>query len=264
MTPGPQPQVRSRREFVTALVMGGAAAAMGGCGSPIGTNDDTGGGIARLSARPTAPTRTITPGTWQITPSNANDGFLVVPSGYAPSTPAPLVLALHGAGGGPRGPINLLQPFAEARRFLVLAVGARGVTWDAITFKYSYDVSFIDAALKWAFDQCAVDPARVVVEGFSDGATYALGLALANGDLFSRAIAFSPGYIARSDSAPVGKPRFFDSHGRQDPVLGIDRASRRIVPTLKARGYDVTYVEFDGGHAVPPDIATQAVDWMLA
>jgi predicted esterase len=243
--------------------MGGTAAAIG-CGSSTNPSDNTGGGIARLSARPTLPTRTITPGTWQITSMNANDGFLVVPSDYAPSTPAPLILALHGAGGGPQGPINLLQPFAEARRFLVLAVGARGLTWDAITFKYSYDVTFIDGALKWAFDQCAVDPARVVIEGFSDGATYALGLALANGDLFSRVIAFSPGYIPRSDSPAVGKPRFFDSHGRQDPVLGIDRASRRIVPTLRARGYDVTYVEFDGGHVVPQDVATQAIDWMLA
>ena len=242
--------------------MSGVATVVG-CSSSSGP-DETGGGIARLTARPTAPTKSITPGTWQITPSNANDGFLVVPPGYEPSRPTPLVLALHGAGGGAQGPINLLQPFAEARGFLVLAVGARGLTWDALTFKYSYDVSFIDDALKWAFDQCLVDPARVAIEGFSDGATYALGLALANGDLFSRAIAFSPGFIARSDSAPVGRPRFFDSHGRQDPVLGIDRASRRIVPALRDRGYDVTYVEFDGGHAVPQDIATQAIDWMLA
>lgn len=234
-----------------------------GCGSPIGSDDGTGGGSAHLAARPGTPTATIAPGTWPITPTLPNDGALVVPSSYDGSTAVPLVLALHGAGGSPQGPITLLQPFAEARGFLVLAVGARGVTWDVMTYKYSYDVTFIDSALAWAFERCAVDAARVTVEGFSDGATYALGLALANGDLFSHAIAFSPGYIARSDSPPVGKPRFFDSHGRQDPVLTIDNASRRIVPTLRKRGYDVTYVEFDGGHTVPQDIATQAIDWML-
>lgn len=252
----------SRREFL-ALLGGGAAAAMLGCGSSSGPEYTPGGGSARLTARPAPPVATITPGSRRITESNPNDGVLVVPASYAPSQPAPLVLALHGAGIGAQGSVNLLGPFAEARGFLLLAVGARGLTWDAMTYKYSYDVTFIDGALAWAFERCAVDPTRVIVAGFSDGASYTLGLALANGDLFSRAIAFSPGFIARSESPAVGKPRFFDSHGRQDPVLGIDNASRRIVPILKDRGYDVTYVEFDGGHTVPQDIATQAVGWML-
>jgi predicted esterase len=252
---------RTRREFLGVLA--GGAAAMAGCGSSSGPDESNGGGSARLTARPGTPTSTITPGSWQITSTNPNDGFLMVPSGYDAARPVPLVLALHGAGGGPQGPLNLLGPFAESRGFLVLAVGARGLTWDVMTFKFSYDVTFIDGALRWAFERCAVDPARVIVEGFSDGASYALGLALANGDLFSRTVAFSPGFIPRSESPAVGKPRFFDSHGRQDPVLRIDNASRRIVPTLENRGYDVTYVEFDGGHGVPAEIATQAVDWML-
>jgi phospholipase/carboxylesterase len=254
-------RLRSRREFLGVLA--GGAATVIGCGTSSGVDDPRGGGNARLTARAATPTAPLGPGTWQITPDNANDGFLVVPSTLDTSRPAPLVLALHGAGVGPQGPVNLLGPFAEARGFLLLAVGARGLTWDAITFKYSYDVMFIDGALRWTFERCAVDPARVIVEGFSDGASYALGLALANGDLFSRVVAFSPGFIARSESAAIGKPRFFDSHGRQDSVLRIDNASRQIVPTLRNRGYDVTYVEFDGGHTVPQSIATQAVDWML-
>jgi predicted esterase len=32
----------------------------------------------------------------------------------------------------------------------------------------------------------AIDPARVAIGGFSDGATYALSLGLINGDLFKR------------------------------------------------------------------------------
>ena len=253
--------LRTRRQFLGTLA--GGAVTLLGCGSSSGPDDASGGGSARLTARPTPPTSTVSPGTVQITPENPNDGVLVVPSGYDATQPWPLILALHGAGGSPAGPVSLLGSLAESRGFLLLAVGARGLTWDVLTFKYSYDVTFIDGALRWVFERCAVDPARIVIEGFSDGASYALGLALANGDLFTRAIAFSPGFIPRSDSPPVGKPRFFDSHGRQDPVLGIDRASRRIVPTLKDRGYDVTYVEFDGGHAVPQDVATRAVSWML-
>jgi phospholipase/carboxylesterase len=200
---------------------------------------------------------------YPITASNPNDGSLIVPASYTASQPMPLMLSLHGAGLGASGPIALWKSYAESRGFLLLAVGARGLTWDVITSKFSYDVTFLSDALAWTFARCAVDPSHIVLQGFSDGATYALGLGPANGDLFTHVAACSPGYIAASDSPALGKPRFFDSHGTQDPVLGIDNASRRIVPVLKARGYDVTYVEFDGGHAIPPAVATALVDWML-
>jgi phospholipase/carboxylesterase len=44
----------------------------------------------------------------------------------------------------------------------------------------------------------------------------------------------------------------------------IDSSSRVIVPALRSAGYDVTYVEFDGMHTVPPDIAVAAVQFMMA
>jgi predicted esterase len=37
-----------------------------------------------------------------------------------------------------------------------------------------------------------------------------------------------------------------------------------IVPALRNAGYDVEYHEFDGGHAVPPDLLPQAVTWASA
>lgn len=206
----------------------------------------------------------MTSGTTQITASNPNDGFLVVPSAYNPATKTPLLVAFHGAGEGAGGSLALMRPFADSRGFLLLAVGARGLSWDVLSYKYSYDIAFIDGALKWAFDRCNVDPARVTVGGFSDGASYALGVGLGNGDLFSRIIAFSPGFVPKSDVAAQGKPRAFVSHGRQDAVLSIDGTSRVIVPDLKSRGYDVTYIEFDGGHAAPVSIINQAMDWMVA
>lgn len=253
--------VHSRRDFLALL--GASTLGVLGCGSSSGVDDPRGGGVARLTARPGTPTASVTPGSLPITPSNPNDGVLVVPSSYDPVHPVPIVVALHGAGQGPQFSVGLLGPYAQQHGFLLLAVGSRGLTWDVISYKFSYDVLFMDQALQWAFERCAVDPARVFLAGFSDGASYALGIALANGDLFSRVIAFSPGFIPRSDSAPVGTPRFFDSHGRQDTILHIDNASRKIVPLLQGRGYDVTYVEFDGGHEVPPFVAADAMTWML-
>jgi phospholipase/carboxylesterase len=52
------------------------------------------------------------------------------------------------------------------------------------------------------------------------------------------------------------------SHGRSDPVLPIDRTTRRIVPRLEAAGIPTTVHEFDGPHLVPPDVAENAVRWL--
>ena len=112
------------------------------------------------------------------------------------------------------------------------------------------------------FRRVAIDPTRLTIEGFSDGATYAIGVGLTNGDLFPRVIAFSPGFVLPID--PHAKPRLFISHGTRDQILPIDQCSRRIVPQLERARYAVQYREFDGPHAVPPDIAKAAIAWMSA
>ena len=124
------------------------------------------------------------------------------------------------------------------------------------------DIAFIDRALTSVFQRVAIDPARLTIEGFSDGATYAIGVGISNGDLFQRVVAFSPGFILPVE--PHAKPRVFISHGTRDQILPIDQCSRRIVPDLKNAKYDVTYHEFDGPHTVPPEMAKEAIAWMSA
>jgi predicted esterase len=124
------------------------------------------------------------------------------------------------------------------------------------------DIDFIDHALAMAFSRCAIDPARIAVAGFSDGASYALSIGIANGDLFPDVIAFSPGFAA--PGREHGQPRFFVSHGTRDTVLPINSTSRRVVPQLEDAGYDVRYREFDGPHTVSPEIAREALAWFLA
>lgn len=252
----------TRRQFL-GLMAAGSAAMLGCKDNGPGIFFDAGGGSARLNTRPSAPTAVSPAGVYQITASNPNDGFLVLPSGVSATASIPLVVALHGAGQGAIFSRTLLEASAQSRGFALLAPGARGLTWDVMSYKYSYDVTFIDAALAWTFAQARIDTSRIVLQGFSDGASYAITLAAANGDLFTRAVINSPGYVPRSDSPAVGKLPYWFSHGRQDSILNIDGASRAIVPTLRKNGYDVTLVEFDGGHEVPPSILSQALDWAL-
>jgi predicted esterase len=186
--------------------------------------------------------------------------MLYVPAGYSPARPAPLVVLLHGAGSDARSGLTPLLPFADDQGIILLAPKARGRTWDVILDDFGPDVAMLDALLAEAFDRLRVDRSRVAVGGFSDGASYALSLGLANGDLFTHLIAFSPGFVAPAGKR--GKPAVYVSHGVDDPVLPIDRCSRRIVPSLRREGYDVDYREFEGGHAVPREIASAAVKWL--
>lgn len=216
---------------------------------------------ARMIARPEPPVGNGPTGLQRLGLDQRRDGSLFVPPSYRPETPAPLVLMLHGAGGDAQ---NGLLPFielAERDGVVLLGVDSRGATWDVIGGGYGDDVAFINRALEQTFGRYRVDPSRVAIEGFSDGASYALSLGLTNGDLFSAVIAFSPGFMA--PSAPRGAPRVFVSHGTGDRVLPIDRCSRQLVPELVRAGYDVRYEEFDGPHTVPPAIAVAGLSWFL-
>ena len=142
----------------------------------------------------------------------------------------------------------------------VLAPNSRDSSWDAIGGSFGPDVQFLNRALELVFERLAIDPHRVVIGGFSDGASYAISLGLLNGDLFKGVMAFSPGFVI--EGLWVGKPRVYISHGKQDRILPIERCGRRIAADLNARAYGVTLKEFDGGHEVPADVLREGFRWL--
>jgi len=216
---------------------------------------------ARLRARPAPHARPLRePGRSALGLVRGRDGLLHVPPAAAAGEPLPLLVVLHGAGSSAARAIDLMTGLADEAGIILLAPDSRGATWDAIRGGFGPDVAYLDGALEQVFASCPVDPARVVLEGFSDGASYALSLGIGNGDLFTHLVAFSPGFAA--PALQVGRPRVFVTHGVHDAVLPIERCSRRLVPALRAAEYDVTYEEFDGGHVVPPELAREAVGWV--
>ena len=182
------------------------------------------------------------------------------PSGPA-EEPVPLVVLFHGAGGTAEDGLAILRPLADEAGLILLATSSRGRTWDLVLGGYGPDVAVLDAALVEVFDRHVIDPHRLAVAGFSDGASYALSIGANNGQLFSHVMAFSPGFWVPGDTE--GAPSFFVTHGTDDQVLPIDATSRRLVPRLEQAGYDVRYQEFAGGHVVPGDLAAATVMWFL-
>ena len=215
----------------------------------------------RLTARPRADASgSLTSGPLGLG-NGGRDGVIQMPSALRPA-PIPLLVFLHGATQSGAGTLRRIAAAADQAGIAVLAPDSRGTTWDAIRGRFGDDVAFLNRALDHVFTHLSVDPARVAIGGFSDGASYALSLGLANGDLFPRVVAFSPGFVI--SAAAHGRPRFFVSHGASDQILPIDQCSRIIVPRLRALSYDVTFREFDGRHELPPDVASEGLRWMVA
>jgi phospholipase/carboxylesterase len=217
-----------------------------------------GDAASRLSARAGAPPPGVEPLAGGL--HRLRSAWLCVPARAVPERPVPLVVLLHGAGSSGRAMVELLAEIVAEAGALLLAPDAVGRTWDVIERGFGPDVATIDATLGEVSARWRIDPRATVLGGFSDGASYALSLGLANGDRFSHLIAFSPGFVAPGPRQ--GRPPVYVSHGRDDRVLSIDRCSRRLVPALRAAGYEVELVEFDGGHGVPPEIARDALDWV--
>ncbi len=216
----------------------------------------------RIQARPGQPTGAATLGLQSLGLDTKRDCLLYVSTSYQANRPAPLVLMLHGAGGNARQGLAPFLHLADAAGFILLAPSSRLQTWDVLFGEYGPDITFIDRAIAQTFSRYAIDPTHIAVEGFSDGASYALSIGITNGDLFTHIIAFSPGFMA--PAGQQGSPRLFISHGTQDQVLPIDRCSRRVVPPLQRAGYDVLYQEFNGSHTVPTAIAHSALTWFSA
>ena len=187
------------------------------------------------------------------------DAILQLPKGTT-NAPLPLLLFLHGATQSAEDMFWYLDSAPDEAGVAILAPNARDTTWDAITGSFGPDVDFVNRALQRVFDMVAIDPARLAIGGFSDGATYAIALGLINGDLFKRDLACSPGFVI--DVPTNGKPTFFISHGTRDNILPIDRCGRRVAADLKGRGYGVTFREFDGRHEIPKDVMSEALQWV--
>jgi len=215
----------------------------------------------RLTARVKAPPATAGSPTSEPQPlalGRERDGVF-----YAPRVTgaAPLLIQLHGATGSGARTIRRVVEQAERSGTIVIAPDSRKTTWGIAYGDDADDVAFIDAALQKVIGMYAIDPRRITIAGFSDGASAALSLGLMNGDLFRNVVAFSPGFLRLTNRAQ-GRPRIFISHGDHDSILPVDGCGRRIARELRAAHYPVDYREFNGDHEVPQEILRAAFEWM--
>lgn len=220
----------------------------------------------------------------QLTAPVAHGRELPLPDGavaYVPSSAGPrppLLVLLHGAGHHQLEMVQHFESEADARGILLLAPDSRGITWDAVSiaeeppsqdsplanrlshrFGDSRDAKRVEAAIAGLERQVPVDTSRIVLSGFSDGATFALALGMSRDAPFSSVIAWSPGIAIRTEQPARGR-RVFISHGRKDPILKFSVTCGEIVPLLQSEGANLTFLPFDGAHEAPAAVKDAFLD----
>jgi phospholipase/carboxylesterase len=212
----------------------------------------------RIVLAPHSPTSRIATGRAALGLGDGRDGFLFVPHDTSDRHGVPLLILLHGA--TQRAALfERLIPAADSAGVAILAPDSREMTWDAIRGEFGPDVAFLQRSINLAFDRARIDSCRVVIGGFSDGASYALSLGIRNARAFHGVVAFSPGFIIPAPE-PERLPVFI-RHGTRDQILPIDAASRRLASLLRESGFAVDYEEFEGPHTVRPADVHAALRW---
>lgn len=216
----------------------------------------------RIEARPSTKKTlgSTTTGLRRTGVGEERDGFLYVPDTVNFKAPVPLLVMLHGPGGDAQDALDPIREHADRAGIIVLAPESQGQTWDGIEGTFGEDTYLMEEALIDAFALYPIDPKRIAIGGFSDGASYALTLGAINKDLFTHILAFSPSFINSQELRDL--PPVFISHGSADTDLPIE-STRGLVPKLQSLGLQVTYHEFEGGHAIPADVGRRAFAWFL-
>ncbi|HVD40427.1 MAG TPA: alpha/beta fold hydrolase [Solirubrobacterales bacterium] len=191
-----------------------------------------------------------------------------------------LLVLHHGRGTDERDLIGLADLLDPQRRLRVVTPraplrlpGSPGYHWYLVPrVGYPDRESFEAARAALAelhdglWEETGIGPDRTVLAGFSMGAvmSYAMGLG-ADRPAVAGILAFS-GFVPTVEGWKPSltdrtETRAFVSHGRNDPVIGVEFAERAR-DLLSEGGLDLTYRESDLGHQIDPAHLREAAIWL--
>jgi phospholipase/carboxylesterase len=116
------------------------------------------------------------------------------------------------------------------------------------------------------WEATGLTPERTILGGFSMGTVMSYALALSAERPAVAGILGLSGFVPtvegwRASLADRRSVRVLISHGRLDPVIGVEFA-RRARELLEGGGLQVDYREFDGAHNIDPRDLPRAIAWL--
>jgi phospholipase/carboxylesterase len=196
--------------------------------------------------------------------------------------PFPALIAFHGRGGNALDMLSL-APYVCGGRFLTicpqgpleipLGGESTGYAWFEFTPGLQLSAQDLDEAaqagqrfLDAAAHRYPIDPARLVLLGFSQGGVMAYNLAVRHPERFA-AIAglstrFPPELVAKAgEPAALARLPVLVQHGRNDRVIEFDRAQQSM-DSLRALGMQPLLQEYDCGHEVSSRALADLSTWL--
>jgi predicted esterase len=200
----------------------------------------------------------------------------------------PLLIALHGNGGNAESMAQIWKSFRDPKFILAAPEGAYQVRYASggRQEQYSWEIRVHDEELWKAADPLIEETileitrrisslhkiSEVYLLGFSQGAAYAYIMGIKHPEVFRGILCIGgalpprdkPYSLLTDRDISLGKGlRVFIAHGKADPLAAFERALQ-AKELLQARGYDVTWSEFDGGHEIPASVLGKAAEWIKA
>ena len=198
---------------------------------------------------------------------NAEDqrgGFtFYAPEWLLPDKPRPLVVVLHGGSGHGASFLWTWLREARSRGFFLLSATSRGPTWSL--HGADLDAEPLDSMIAFVSERWPVDPARILVTGLSDGATYSLLYGLRTSAPCSAIAPVSgvlhPVNFANGNMQRARGRRIHLVHGRLDWLFPVGLA-RAAAEELERAGADLVYREIeDLSHTYPREANDAILSW---
>jgi len=193
----------------------------------------------------------------------------------------PVVILLHGWGSNEADLMGLAE-FIDDSYFVIslrapLEMGPNAFGWFILTGapgRIDFDDADAHAArdlvvqvIDEIIDAYGVDPARVILMGFSQGAMLSLGVAINRPDKIRCAVTMS-GHLPPSFAADA-RPNeelyglsILTTHGLWDQIIPIAQG-REVRDYLDGKLADFTYNEYPMGHEVSRESMSLVKDWLI-
>jgi poly(3-hydroxybutyrate) depolymerase len=188
-----------------------------------------------------------------------------VPASYAPQTPMPVVLALHGAGDVAQNYLNVIwKTNADQKGFIVIVPEGTSPVGNGFTWNTS-DRPFILSTLD-DMDKCyTLEPKKRLINGFSAGGIIAYWIGLKDAARFS-GISIASANEGSAEAVNGGslvpapwKIPVSHFHGDQDMNFPIASALTGITKLMNA-GHPTFWHPFNGGHTTNAGYAATMYD----
>lgn len=174
--------------------------------------------------------------------------LIIAPPNLDASKPAPLIIALHGFGGTAAAFADEWKKVAADNGAILMAPQAlntagAGYQWGNV----DEADAVVMAALEYAMKNHKIDPAKVVISGFSQGGMVTYAVAMRHPDKFCGAVPICG--LWTNVTPPAKGPKFFIMVGGEDQGLS---SNKEAAASLEKAGYSANLAVYPGvGHALP-------------